>query len=115
MTVQLFVRKSDRECQKAERWLKERRKIFVRIDVGIKPPSAAELESAVRSFQGDWNALLDTTGNAWKKGGFSWKVFDPKTELLEHPELLKLPILRSSNRVVVGFIADKYENFFLDL
>jgi Spx/MgsR family transcriptional regulator len=115
MVVQLFVRKSDRECQKAERWLKERRLDFARIDVEVKSPSLSELESVVRSLQGDWDALLDTTGTAWRKGGFAWKVFDPRTELLEHPELLKLPILRASKQALVGFDADKYENFFLDL
>ncbi|NNM67360.1 MAG: hypothetical protein HKM06_05060 [Spirochaetales bacterium] len=115
MTVQLFVRKADRESQKAERWLKERRKDFARIDVDVQPPSPAELESVVRYFHGDWNSLFDTTGKSWKNGGFSWKVFDPKSELLAHPELLKLPILRSSHQVLLGFDAGKYEKFFLDL
>ncbi len=105
---QLFVRKSCRESQKAERWLKERRIPYSRCDVDEKFPSPRELESLARGVQG-WDQLLDKTGAVWKKEGMEWRVFDPETELRDYPGVLKTPLLREGNVAAAGFDPATYE------
>ncbi len=109
---QLFVRKACRESQKAERWLKERGIPFSRCDVDVKFPSPAELESLARGVQG-WDNLVDKDCSAWKKEGMAWRVFEPQSELVEFPQLLKTPLLREGNRAVAGFNPATYEKFCL--
>jgi len=103
VNLQLFGRKKDRETQKAERWLKERRVAYSFVDVDMKPPSRSESQSIAQAAGGHEH-LVDTQGAAFAKGGWAHRVFDPQTELEEHPELLKTPILRQGPRAVVGFL-----------
>jgi len=101
-TLQLIGRKKDRETQKGERWLKERRIAFGFVDLDVKPLSPGELDSVARAVGGH-EALWDTQGAAYQKGGWAHRAFDARDELLEHPELLKTPILRLAPKAVVGW------------
>ena len=100
--LQLFGRKKDRETQRGERWLKERRFDFHFIDVDQKPPSPGELDGMARAAGGH-QALIDAGSAEFKTGGWAHRTFDAREELLEHPALLKVPILRSAPRAFVGF------------
>ncbi len=102
MALQLFGRKKDRETQKAQRWLKERRIPFSVVDLDEKPLSPGELDSIARAAGGH-GAIVDVDGAAYAKGGWAHRAFDVREELLEHPELVRVPILRQSPRAVVGF------------
>ena len=100
--LQVFGRKKDRETQRAERWLKERRIEFHFVDLDQKPLSPGELDDIARA-KGGHEALVDTASAAYKNGGWAHRAFDAREELLAHPELVKVPILRSAPRAVVGF------------
>ncbi len=100
--LQLFGRKKDRETQRAERWLKERRIDFHFIDLDQKPLSPAELDSIARSTGGH-QTLIDKASAEYKNGGWAHRSFDPRDELLDHPELLKTPILRRTPEAALGF------------
>lgn len=102
MALQLFGRKKDRDTQKGQRWLKERRVAFSFVDLDEKPLSPGELDSIARAAGGH-GAVLNTEGSAYKTGGWAHRTFDAREELLEHPELVRTPILRSPPRAVVGF------------
>lgn len=100
--LQLFGRKKDRETQRGERWLKERRIVFSFVDLDQKTLSPGELDSIARSAGGH-EALVDTEGAEYKKGGWAHRSFEPREELLEHPGLLRVPVLRQAPQAVVGF------------
>lgn len=100
--LQLFGRKKDRETQRGERWLKERRIDFSFVDLEQKTLSPGELDSIARA-SGGHGALVDIEGVEYKKGGWAHRTFDPREELLEHPGLLKVPVLRQAPKAVVGF------------
>ena len=101
-TLQLFGRKKDRETQGAERWLRERRIEFSFVDVEVKALSPGELDSIARAVGGH-PALVDTGSSEYQKGGWAHRSFDPREELLDHPSLLRVPILRLAPRAVAGF------------
>ena len=100
--LQLFGRKKDRQTQRAERWLKERRIAFSFVDLEQKALSPGELDSVARGAGGH-GALIDTDSPAYRNGGWAHRSFDPREELMEHPELVRVPILRLAPRAVVGF------------
>jgi len=99
--LQLFGRKKDRDTQRAERWLKERRIPFSFVDLDQKPLSPGELDSIARAV-GGYEALVSSESSAYKTGGWAHRAFDPREELLVHPELVKVPILRLGPRAVLG-------------
>ena len=100
--LQLFGRKKDRETQRADRWLKERRVEFSFVDLDQKSLSQGELDSIARAAGGH-SALVDLGGAEYKKGGWAHRSFDPREELLAHPGLLRVPVLRLAPKAVVGF------------
>ena len=102
MALQLFGRKKDRDTQKGQRWLKERRIAFSFVDLDEKPLSPGELDSIARAAGGH-SAVVDIEGAAYRDGGWAHRAFDARDELLEHPELVRTPILRASPKAVVGF------------
>jgi arsenate reductase-like glutaredoxin family protein len=100
--LQLFGRKKDRETQRADRWLKERRVEFSFVDLEQKSLSPGELDSIARAAGGH-EALVDTQGAEYKNGGWAHRAFDPREELLAHPGLLRMPVLRLAPKAIVGF------------
>ena len=100
--LQLFGRRKDRETQRAERWLKERRIEFHFIDLEVKPLSPGELDGIARAA-GGYQVLVDTDSSEYRKGGWAHRSFDAREELLEHPALLRAPILRAAPKAAVGF------------
>jgi arsenate reductase-like glutaredoxin family protein len=102
MALQLFGRKKDRDTQKGQRWLKERNVPFSFVDLDEKPLSPGELDSIARAAGGHGN-VVDTAGAEYQKGGWAHRAFDAREELLEHPGLVRTPILRASPKAVIGF------------
>jgi len=100
--LQLFGRRKNRETQRAERWLKERRIEFHFVDLDEKTLSPGELDSIARSVGGH-ETLIDSGSAEYLKGGWAHRNFDAREELLAHPALLKLPILRAAPKAVAGF------------
>jgi arsenate reductase-like glutaredoxin family protein len=100
--LQLYGRKKCRETQKGERWLKERRVEFHFIDLDVKAPGPAELDSMARA-NGGVEVLVDTTAALYKKKGYAYLEVDLRSELLEHPELIRTPILRKAPAAQLGF------------
>ena len=100
--LQLLGRRKDRETQRAERWLKERRIEFHFVEVSQKPLSPGELDSIARAA-GGYQALIDNDSPEYRNGGWAHRNFDVREELLEHPGLVKVPILRQAPKAVVGY------------
>ncbi len=101
-TLQLFGRKKDRETQRGQRWLQERRIAFSFVDLDQKTLSPGELDSIARAV-GSHESLVDTHGAEYQKGGWAHRSYEAREELLEHPGLLRVPILRAAPKATIGF------------
>jgi arsenate reductase len=102
-SVQIFGVKSSQDARAAERFFKERRVQIHLVDLAQKPMSPGEIKRFIDRF--GLSGLVDTDGKAYADAGLKYlKVSD--TELLrkieEQPKLLKLPLVRSGNRICIG-------------
>ena len=97
--LQLIGNTKNRNVQKVERYLKERRISYQYIDITKKELSEKEWRSIFNSVS-DPMEIMDTEGTYYKKNGYAWKDFNPTEEIIMHPELLKLPVLRNGQKCV---------------
>lgn len=98
--VQIIGRKSCRASGKARRFFQERSIPFQDFDLKKHPLSEGVLLNISRSVSPD--DLVDTQGKAYTKGGYQWMEYDPLEEILEHPDLLKTPVVRYKGKAVCG-------------
>ena len=89
MYIQIFGKKKCFDTKKAERWFKERRIKFQRIDLVRFGMSGGEFDSVLRAVGGvdaliDWSVLMRYTDDKRAK----------EDKLFDHPELMKTPIVR---------------------
>jgi arsenate reductase len=99
--IQIIGTKKDRETAKAIRFCKERSIAIQFVDLTQRSLSAGEWRSVFDAFEP--LSLIDSEGAFYKKEGYAHRLFDAEEELVLHPQLLRLPILRSKGRVQVGF------------
>ncbi len=105
--IQIIGTLSSKETQKAIRYMKERRKEFQFVDLKERKLAPKEWESIFSSSSED--EFIDKESKYYIKNGYSYRDYDPKEEVQEHIELLRLPILRNRNRAKVGFDRDFLE------
>ena len=98
--LQVIGRRKSRETQKAVRYLKERRIAYQSIDLDERDLSEREWKSIFSSLDAD--DLIDRDSAYYRKNGYEWREFSAEEELVLHPELLRLPILRSGQKAVLG-------------
>jgi arsenate reductase-like glutaredoxin family protein len=101
--VQIFGTKNSQATRAAERFFKERRIQIQFVDLKQKAMAPGEIKRFIDRF--GLTSLLDTEGKAYIDGGLKYlKLTD--AELLgrieRNPGLLRLPLVRSANRVSVG-------------
>ncbi len=73
------------------------------VDLAQKPLSAGEIKRFVDRF--GLLGLVDTDGKAYADAGLKYlKLADAELlrKIEEHPKLLKLPLVRSGNRICIG-------------
>ena len=100
MTIQIIGHKKNNDTKKALRFFKERGVPFQFLDIAEKPLSKGELEHITRHIPAD--ELIDTTVPEYAKRGYAYMEFDPFIELMAHPLLLKIPIVRTKKDAAVG-------------
>jgi arsenate reductase-like glutaredoxin family protein len=103
LNVQIFGVKNSTATRAAERFFKERRVPLQFVDLKKKPMAPGEIRRFVDRF--GLGSLLDTEGAAYVNAGLKYmKMAD--AELLQRierdPLLLRLPLVRSANRLSVG-------------
>ncbi len=99
--IQIIGTKKCKETAKAIRACKERNIPYQFVDLSQRVLSDGEWRSIFQKYKAE--DLIDTDSSYYKKEGYSWRDYDAEQELIEHPELLKTPVLRSKNRVHQGF------------
>ncbi len=103
MNIQIFGVKRCFDTKKAERYFKERRIQYQFIDLTIKGLSKGELQS-VKTAVGLHN-LINNESKSYSKLNMNRiaSVSGREEVLLNHPSLLKTPIVRNGRQATVGY------------
>lgn len=101
MNIQIIGTKKCKNTQKAERFFRERSIPFHFRNIGEKYLSRGELNNILQVFKIE--GLLDMNGDQYRKRNLSFMVFDIEEEILNDSLLLKIPIVRNSKLITVGY------------
>src|ERR1700693_3270661 len=110
VSIQIFGLKNSQATRAAERFFKERRVAIQLVDLKQKPMAPGEIKRFIERF--GLAGLLDSEGMAYIDAGMRYlKLSD--SELLgrieRDPRLLRLPLVRASNRLSVGHDEDSWK------
>jgi len=98
--LQIIGTKSSKDTNKAVRYCKERRIDFQFVDIKERLLAPKEWESIFNAENAE--KLIDTSSALYKKK-YAYMEFDAQEEVMEHPELLTLPVLRNKGKAIIGF------------
>ena len=109
MNIQIFGTRKSSDARKAERWFKERRIKVQYIDMNEKGISRGELRSAAQAV-GGLDALIDESCRDRDALALVQYIAPAQREdaLLDHPQVLRLPIVRNGKKAAVGYCPDVY-------
>lgn len=107
---QIIGTKKNSDTKKAIRYCKERSISFHFVDLNERSLSVGEFQNIFRVV--DPIDMIDTCSSTYKKRGYAYMEFDPAEELLEYPLLLKIPIIRAANKVLVSADSKELDRFF---
>ena len=112
MNIQIFGTKKCFDTKKAERYFKERRIPFQRIDLAEKGMSRGELQNVCRAV-GGLEALLDEKCRDQDTLSLvRYLTADAKLDkVLENQQILKTPIVRNGKAATVGFAPDVWKTW----
>ncbi|MBP3656127.1 MAG: ArsC family transcriptional regulator [Clostridia bacterium] len=110
MGLQIYAGKGF-DTQKAERYFKERRIPYQRVDVLKFGIGKRELESVAAAVGLD--ALCDKDSKAWRESVIAYTQSRDTilAGLMEKPQLLRLPLVRSGRLATVGYAPDVWEKW----
>ena len=103
LNVQIFGVKDSNSTRAAQRFFKERGIKFQFVDLRQKPMSPAEIKRFADRF--GISSLIDTMGKAYVDEGLQYlNLTDSEwlDKIERNPKLLRLPLVRSGNRISVG-------------
>ncbi len=110
MGLQIYAGKGF-DTQKAERFFKERRISYQRVDVLKFGIGKRELESVVSAVGLD--VVCDKESKAFRESVIAYTQNRDTilSGLIEKPQLLKLPIVRNGRLATVGYCPDVWEKW----
>ena len=110
MGIQIYCGKGF-DTQKAERFFKERRVPYQRVDVLKYGIGKRELESIAASCGVD--ALLDRDSRAFRESVLAYTQDKARIleGLLEKPQLLRLPLVRCGRLATAGYAPDTWQGW----
>ncbi len=109
MNIQIFGTKKCNNTKKAQRFFKERGIKFHLVDLNDKGLSQGELRNIIKSIAPD--DLIDKDGKEYKKLNLEYIQHNIEEKLLEHPLLLKTPVVRNGNNATVGYNPEKWKEW----
>lgn len=109
MNIQIFGTKKCQDTRKAERYFKERRIPAQYVDLAVRGLSKGELDK-VKAAVGLEN-LVDKTGKEYEKRNLKYLVHNLEDMLLQHPLLLKTPIVRNGPKATVGYCPEVWQQW----
>ena len=110
MNIQIFGTKKCFDTKKAERYFKERRIPFQRIDLADKGMSRGELQNVCRAVGGLDAALDENCRDQDTLALVRYLTEDAKLDkVLENQQILKTPIVRNGKQATVGYQPDVWK------
>ncbi|MCL1834785.1 MAG: ArsC family transcriptional regulator [Oscillospiraceae bacterium] len=109
MNIQIFGKSKCFDTKKAERYFKERRVKYQRIDLPAIGMSRGEL-AAVKSAVG-LEALIDESAPGAEIIKYLAHETDKEEKLLENPSYIKTPIVRNGKKATVGYCPDVWKEW----
>jgi len=109
MNIQIFGKTKCFDTKKAERYFKERRVKFQRIDILDKGLSRGELTS-VKSAVG-FDAMVDSAAPGVELMTYLAYDADKEEKLFENPSFFKTPIVRNGKKATVGYCPDVWKTW----
>lgn len=109
MNIQIYGRSKCYDTQKAERYFKERKIPFQRIDLPRYGLSAGEFRSVCQAV-GGWQELLDPHARD-QTAVLIRHLADPQdsiSKLMAHPRYMRTPIVRNGRQATVGYQPDQW-------
>ena len=110
LSVQIFGLKNSQATRAAERFFKERRITIHFVDLKQKPMSPGEIRRFIERFT--LSGIVDSEGKAWADAGLKYMKMsdaDLLAKIEREPALLRLPLVRSANRLSVGNDQDAWK------
>ena len=109
MNIQIFGKAKCFDTKKAERYFKERRIKFQRIDLAGVGMSRGEF-SSVRAAVG-LDALVDGAASGAEILKYLAYDADREEKLLENPAFIKTPIVRNGKTATVGYCPEVWKTW----
>ena len=109
MNIQIFGKSKCFDTKKAERYFKERRIKYQRIDLTSFGMSRGEFQS-VKSAVG-LSALIDEKAEGSEILTYLAHDSDKEEKLLETPAFLKTPIVRNGKKATVGYCPEIWKGW----
>jgi len=109
MNIQIFGKSKCFDTKKAERYFKERRIKYQRIDiigVGISRGEFNSVKTAV-----GLGAMIDNTAPGSEILTYLAYDSDREEKLLENPAFMKTPIVRNGKEATVGYCPEKWKDW----
>lgn len=104
-------------CRNARKWLSEHSREFEFYDLREDGLDTQMLDRWTKRLS--WEKLLNTRSLTWRKIPEVDRADMTKSKaiasMLEHPTLVKRPVLECSDFIAVGFSAEHYRNIFMQL
>lgn len=115
MNIQIFATKKSSDARKAERWFKERRIKAQFIDLTDKGISRGELRGAAQAA-GGLDALIDPDCRDRDALALVTYIAAQQREdaVLEHPQVLRQPIVRNGKKAAVGYCPEVYARWLAE-
>ena len=111
MNIQIFGKKKCFDTKKAERYFKERRIKFQKIDLIQKGISVGELKSIAQSVGID--NLINKESPYYEESGLE-HTRDPETIreiLFDYTEVINTPIVRNGKKATIGYKPDVWKTW----
>ena len=111
MNIQIFGKKKCFETKKAERYFKERKIKYQRIDLISKGISAGELKSVVQCV--GLENLINESSPLYEESLLPYTSDSERKQdiLLEYTEVLKTPIVRNGKQATLGYQPDIWKTW----
>ena len=109
MNIQIFGKSKCFDTKKAERYFKERRIKYQRIDLIGIGMSRGELHSVKASV--GLEAMMDKTVPGAEILTYLAYDADREEKLLENPAFMKTPIVRNGKKATVGYCPDIWKSW----
>ena len=109
MNIQIFGKSKCFDTKKAERYFKERRIKFQRIDlisIGLSRGEFTSVKTAV-----GLDAMIDSSAPGVEILKYLAYDTDKEEKLLENPLFLKTPIVRNGKKATVGYCPDVWTSW----